>query len=81
MGRCTLPKIPWFRDWYNEQFKDLCEKHDKAYRDRIPRKDADIDLMIGVIQRGYVWIGIGTYIFVRIIGRFHYARPRPSKQS
>lgn len=67
-----MPKIPWFRNWYEEQFKDLCEAHDKAYGSKIPRKDADIELMIGVIQRGYVFIGIGTYLFVRIIGKFHY---------
>lgn len=74
MSHCTMPKIPWFRNWYNEQFKDLCEEHDRAYQNRVPRKDADIHLMLGVIQRGYVVVGIGTYIFVRIIGCWHYCR-------
>lgn len=67
-----MPKIPWFRKWYNEQFKDLCDAHDKAYDNKIPRKDADIELMIGLIQRGYVSIGIGTYFFIRIIGWIQY---------
>ena len=72
MPACTLPKIPYFRDWYNTQFHDLCDAHDKAYRELVPRKDADITLAVNVIQRGYVWVGFGTYIFVRIFGYFHY---------
>lgn len=70
-----MPKIPMFRNWYEQQFKHLCEAHDNAYKNRIPRKDADIELMIGVIQSGYVFVGIGTYIFVRTIGWWHYERP------
>ena len=72
MPTCTLPKIPYFRDWYNEQFKDLCEEHDDCYRRQLPKKDADIDLMIGLIQRGYVWLGFATYIAVRTFGVYNY---------
>lgn len=72
MPICTLPKIPWFRDWYNEQFKDLCERHDYCYKNQLPKKDADIDLMVGLIERGYVWLGFLTYIAVRTFGSYNY---------
>lgn len=74
MPRCTMPKIPWFRKWYNEQFKDICEAHDKAYSGGMPRKDADIELLIGIVQSGYVSIGVFSYILVRFFGYFHYKK-------
>ena len=77
MPVCTMPKIPWFRDWYNEQFKDICQAHDDAYKDRIPRKDADIELLIGIVQSGYVLIGFTSYIMIRLIGWINYERQRP----
>lgn len=72
MPVCTMPSIPCFRKWYNEQFKDLCEQHDYCYANQYPKKDADIDLMIGIMQRGYVWLGIITYICVRSFGVYNY---------
>lgn len=76
MPVCTMPKIPWFRDWYNREFKDLCEAHDDAYRNKRPRKSADIQLMIGIAYRGYPALGIATYVSVRTFGWINYWRAK-----
>jgi hypothetical protein len=71
---CTLPKIPWFRDWFNRKFGDLCELHDFNYQSRYPRKKADIELCASIMLRGYPVLAFLTYVFVRIIGCWHYYR-------
>lgn len=56
---CTMPKIPWFRNWFESKFGDLCEAHDKAYgiggqwQDKI---DADFEMSKEMAKRGYLFL-------------------------
>ena len=78
MPRCTMPWMPFrFRDWFNRKFGDLCEQHDFNYKSGYNRAMADRELTSAILLRGYPFMALLTYIFVRTIGRFHYARPRP----
>ena len=72
MPRCTMPYMPWFRVWFNTKFGDLCERHDLHYQQKYPRKMADIELAVGIINRGYPLFGFLAYFAVRIFGRWHY---------
>ena len=53
MGQCTMPKIPFFRDWFEERFGDLCERHDAEYAFGDCKLCADWRFVLEIGKRGY----------------------------
>lgn len=74
MPVCSMPKIPWFRDWYEKSFKDLCLKHDLAYKNQEPRRKADLEFMAGIVLRGYPLLAFISYYFIRVVGYWNYRK-------
>lgn len=72
MARCSLPNIPYFKDWYNRHFEDLCRRHDIAYSKQQDKKRADINLMSGIALQGYPKLAMLTYLFVSTVGWIYY---------
>ena len=72
--RCTSPKILGFDRWFQEKFGDLCHAHDVAYLERVwsVKMQSDYDLTAGMIQRGYFWLGVGTFLFVASLGSLYW---------
>lgn len=79
MGACTLPALIGLRRWFNDNFGDLCKSHDDLYDVGFDRKKADRILAIGIISRGYFWLGVFAYIAVRLFGWLHY-KPKKEKR-
>jgi hypothetical protein len=48
-----MPKIPWFRDWYECKFGDLCYYHDLDYYMGHDKDRADKRFYEGIKARGY----------------------------
>lgn len=74
---CTMPKIPWFRDWFESKFGDLCEKHDTQYRHisaidepvvfkKRFKHESDFGFALSVALRGYVALAILALIFFQL---------------
>lgn len=74
MANCTMPRAFGFHAWYEAKFGDLCRKHDEQYAAGVPRHIADQHFVAGIILRGYPALAFLTYLFVRVVGRFHYTR-------
>lgn len=69
---CTIPKIFGLRDWFENRFGDLCERHDFEYSNRTGKWSADMRLVRGMWDRGYWWLAVPTFLFVNTIGIFYY---------
>lgn len=63
---CTMPDIPWFKDWFNERFGDLCEAHDEAYAQRLCKICSDYWLAHGIADRGFLWLSFLTFLAVQL---------------
>ena len=66
---CTMPKIPWFRDWFEGKFGDLCEAHDAEYvaiEDQESKYWSDFKFACKIAQRGYFWFAIGALLLVSL---------------
>ena len=73
---CTMPKIPYFRDWYENKFGDLCAIHDVEYemisegifthQDEEDKLIADFDFACGIAQRGYFMLAILSLMAVNL---------------
>lgn len=72
MPTCTMPYIPWFRKWYNEKFKDLCEEHDDAYKRQDNKEVADLLFTSQIVLRGYPTLAILSYYFLKTFGIINY---------
>lgn len=71
---CTMPKIPWFRDWFEAKFGDLCEKHDLQYASITTVEDkiqSDFWFAKEVALRGYMFLAILSLIAFQLpwVGR------------
>ena len=74
---CTLPKIPWFRKWFEGKFGDLCKIHDDDYA-AINDSDAsesdkkqmkiltDFRFAQCIAIRGHVFLAIGALMFFQL---------------
>ena len=72
---CTTPKILGFEKWFNRNFSDLCDIHDRDYTSQIiSRKVSDTLLMIGIAERGYPTMAVLTYIYCRLLGWYFWYR-------
>jgi hypothetical protein len=50
---CTMPNIPFFRDWFERQYGNLCEMHDEEYVYGKCRLCADWRFMLGMIKQDW----------------------------
>lgn len=74
---CSIPKIFGLQSWFNSRFFEVCESHDADYvAQGITRKQADCKLAAGFIYRGYFWLGVAAYAYVRLLGWFFWYRRR-----
>lgn len=70
---CTIPEIFGLREWYEKRFGDLCKAHDESYVIRhISRWQADWELFMGMVDRGYPVFGFLTWLFARTVGWFYW---------
>ncbi len=74
MPKCSMPFVPFIRPWFNAKFGDLCEKHDFNYDSRYPRKKADIEFAASIMLRGYPFMVLLVYVFVRVFGWSKYPK-------
>lgn len=64
-----MPKIPFFRTWFERNFGGLCEAHDMAYslaKTRQEKYDADFEFAKEICKRGYFWLSILTLVAVNL---------------
>lgn len=66
MPNCTMPKIPYFRDWFESKFSDLCNMHDLGYVYLDCKLCCDFRLAAGIAERGYPFIGLLTFFAVNL---------------
>lgn len=69
---CTLPAIFGLREWFEKRFGDLCFDHDLAYIARSGKWGADMTLIRGMIDRGYWWVAVPTFLFLITFGVWYY---------
>jgi hypothetical protein len=65
---CTLPAIPWLRDWFEKKFGDLCQEHDHRYITRKCKFCSDWKLCLGMARRGYPVLALLTYVLLNTVG-------------
>jgi len=61
-----MPNIPWFRDWFENKFGDLCNEHDKDYMMGRCKLCSDCALVNGIIKLGFWWLVIPVFIAVNL---------------
>lgn len=68
---CTFPL---FRNWLDSKFGDLCEKHDRAYVQRVWKLKvaSDFELCSLMAARGYVLLSYGTFAYVTVFGTVYW---------
>ena len=74
MPACTMPKIPFLRDWYNREFEDLCEIHDLLYELRFDKGLSDDWLVENIRFNGHPYAAFFTRISLFFVGWFYYSR-------
>jgi hypothetical protein len=60
---CTMPAIPWFRDWFEGKFGDLCEAHDDVKRCKLC---GDWRFIRGIASRGYWYLVPFVYMAINM---------------
>lgn len=59
---CTMPKIPWFRDWFEGKFGNLCKEHDEnyaiGYRQGGCKLCHDFKFCAGIAEKGYGFLSV-----------------------
>lgn len=74
---CSVPSLLGFKAWYESRFAEACETHDNDYvAQALTRKQADCKMCAYIINRGYFWLGLVTYVYCRILGGFFWYRRR-----
>ena len=64
--RCTMPNIPWFRDWFESKFHNECKLHDKEYKIGKCKLCSDYRLATSIAEKGYVLLSLGVFIAVNM---------------
>lgn len=62
---CSIPGIPYLRDWVESMFGDICEEHDIAYADGKCRICRDIKFIGRAAGRCLPFIGM--FLFLPIL--------------
>ena len=63
---CTMPNIPWFRDWFESKFGDLCYRHDRWYETKVPKLEADKWFCAYIYKRGYWYLVPFVFLAVNL---------------
>ena len=63
---CTMPNIPFFRDWFEENFGDLCEQHDAEYAFGDCKLCSDYTFVKEIGKRGYWYLVPFVYIAINL---------------
>lgn len=74
---CTMPKVPWFRDWFEEKFGDLCKTHDEDYYKGKCKLCSDIAFVKGIFSRGYWFLTPFVFIFINMPWVWYWYLRRP----
>lgn len=64
---CTMPKVPWFRNWFEDKFGDLCARHDAEYQvieTLADKYDSDFLFACEIAKRGHFILAILALIAV-----------------
>lgn len=61
-----MPKIPFFKEWFNGKFSDLCAEHDAEYAAGTCKLCSDYYLAAGIAGRGYGMLSILTFLAVQL---------------
>lgn len=61
-----MPKIPWFKTWFQNKFGELCEVHDAQYDEGKCKLCADYWLSGEIAWRGYPFLSVCTFIAVQM---------------
>lgn len=63
---CTMPNIPFFRDWYEKKFSSLCKQHDDDYETKKCKLCSDTKMVKAMYSKGYYILGSLTFIAVNL---------------
>lgn len=63
---CTLPAIPWFRNWFEKKFHYECATHDSAYTHGKCKLCADYDFSTAIAGKGYPLLSIAAFLAVNM---------------
>ena len=66
MRYCTMPNIPFFRDWFESKFSDLCYMHDCQYAMHFGKFQADRIFVKNIINRGYWWLALPVFLAINL---------------
>jgi hypothetical protein len=61
-----MPNIPWFRDWFEKQFTDLCAQHDWEYDNEGCKLCSDWRFVRAISIRGYWWLTPLVFIAIQM---------------
>lgn len=60
----TIPNIPWFRDWFEGKFGDLCEAHDSVIDCKVC---GDWAFIRGIARRGYWYLAPPVWLAINML--------------
>lgn len=61
-----MPYIPFFRNWFEDQFGDLCYMHDFKYKYALGKLEADVALSNQIRKRGHPILCVLTFLAVNL---------------
>jgi hypothetical protein len=68
---CTFP---FFKDWLEKNFGDLCEQHDFDYVQRvwIRKVASDYEFCAKVASKGYALLALGALVYFKTVGTLYW---------
>lgn len=70
---CTIPAIFGLRHWWEVNFGEACEEHDRNYTNQhVTRKRADNEYFAYMVNKGYPILGVAAYAFIRLFGWLYW---------
>ncbi len=63
---CTMPAIPWFRDWFESKFWFECQVHDAKYANVKCKLCADYNFSAAIAGRGYPLLALIAFLAVNL---------------
>jgi len=63
---CTLPNIPFFRDWFEGKFGELCKRHDLGYFTGDCKLCHDKEFAVNIAKKGHPVLAIFVFAAVNL---------------